>query len=150
MLVGEMIIENFTSFAREGTGKHKTRRAENQNVSYKVMKKWGWLAKFYFSLFSSVMLCRRIIKLLLRSYSSLQIPEDSNLEEVQYRRVYQKIVVPLAIEDYSTQSLTSFINYLLHNFSTILLKYLVKRIVYCFIDFEAFCCVFVFVALWIM
>ena len=93
------------------------------------------------------MLCRRIIKLLLRSYSSLQIPEDSNLEEVQYRRVYQKIVVPLTIEDYSTQSLTSFSNYLLHNFSTILLKYLVKRIVYCFIDFEVFCCVFVFVAL---
>lgn len=39
MLVGEMIIENSTSFAREATGKHKTRRAENPNVSYKVMKK---------------------------------------------------------------------------------------------------------------
>ena len=87
------------------------------------------------------MLCRRIIKLLLRSYSSLKLPEDSNLEEVQYRRVYQKIVVPLAIEDYSTQSLTSLINYLLNNFSAIFFKYLVKRIVDCFIDFEAFCCV---------
>ena len=55
--------------------------------------------------------------------------------------------MPLAIEDYSTQSLTSLINYLLNNFSKIFLKYLVKRIVDCFIDFEAFCCVFVFVAL---
>ena len=87
------------------------------------------------------MLCRRIIKLLLRSYSSLKLPEDSNLEEVQYRRVYQKIVVPLAIEDYSTQSLTSLINYSLNNFSAMFFKYLVERIVDCFIDFEAFCCV---------
>ena len=55
--------------------------------------------------------------------------------------------MPLAIEDYSTKSLTSLINYLLNNFSKIFLKYLVKRIVDCFIDFEAFCCVFVFVAL---
>lgn len=39
MLVDETIIENFTSFARDGTGKRKTRRAENPNVSYKVMKK---------------------------------------------------------------------------------------------------------------
>ena len=87
------------------------------------------------------MLCRRIIKLLLRSYSSLKLSEDSNLEEVQYTRVYQKIVLPLAIEDYSTQSLTSLINYLLNNFSAIFFKYLVKRIVDCFIDFEGFCCV---------
>ena len=57
--------------------------------------------------------------------------------------MYQKIVVPLAIEDYSTQFLTSLINYLLKIF----LKYLVKRIVDCFIAFEAFCCVFVSVAL---
>ena len=57
--------------------------------------------------------------------------------------MYQKFVVPLAIEDSSTQSLTSLINYLLSNFSTIFFKYLVKRIVYCFIHFEAFCCVFV-------
>ena len=55
--------------------------------------------------------------------------------------------MPLAIEYYSTQSLTSLINYLLNNFSKIFLKYLAKRIVDCFIDFEAFCCVFVFVAL---
>ena len=82
------------------------------------------MAKFYFSLFSSVMLCRRIIKLLLRSYSCLQLLEDSNSEEVQYRRVYQKIVVPLAIEDYSTQSMTSLINYLLNNFSKIFFKYI--------------------------
>ena len=55
--------------------------------------------------------------------------------------------MPLASEGYSTQSLTSLINYLLNNFSKIFLKYLVKRIVDCFTDFEAFCCVFVFVAL---
>ena len=61
--------------------------------------------------------------------------------------MYQKIVLPLAIEDYSTQFLTSLINYLLNNFSKIFLKYLVKRIVDCFIDFEAFYCVFVFVVL---
>ena len=39
MLVDETIIENFTSFARDGTGKRKTRRAEIPNEFYKVMKK---------------------------------------------------------------------------------------------------------------
>ena len=41
--------------------------------------------------------------------------------------------MPLAIEDYSTQSSTGLIDYLPNNFSKIFFKYLVKRIVDCFI-----------------
>ena len=37
MLFGETIIEKFASCVWEGTGKSKTRRAENPDVSYKVM-----------------------------------------------------------------------------------------------------------------